>query len=304
MITTLETFLESLRSQDISPLTVKGYGSDLTDWIKWFGNTQGEIPSIEMVTPTDLKAYKHYLRVEKRYKANTVNRKLSAISALMQWAHHKGMIEIDPTSKIKGVRAEALAPKWLDKREQYALVRAIQRDLQISRLRFPKRWLTRRRDASLIIFLLHTGIRLEELVSLHLNDVEISQRKGKVVIRNGKGGKERSIPLNSEARSAVNEWLKVRPPKSEYLWIAVEAEEASRLSGRTVQRVLKRYAQDAELKSLSPHVLRHTFAKNLIDKGVGLETVAILLRHDRINTTKIYIVPGEKDLETAVQKIE
>ncbi len=304
MITAMEQFIESLQERDVSPLTIKGYKSDLTDFMRWFAETQMEIPSIETVTPTDIKAYKHYLLVDKRYKASTVNRKLSALSAMMQWAHNKGMIQVDPTSKIKGVKVEVLSPKWLDKKEQFALVRAIEKDLQVSRLRYPKRWLTRRRDASLVIFLQHTGLRLEELASLRVNDLDISARKGKVTVQNGKGCKQRSIPLNREARNAVEEWLKVRPPKSNFLWIAVEAGEESKLSGRTVQRILKRYAQDAELKLLTPHVLRHTFAKNLIDSGVGLETVAVLLGHDRINTTKIYTVPGEKDLEDAVKKVE
>ena len=68
--------------------------------------------------------------------------------------------------------------------------------------------------------------------------------------------------------------------------------------------VLKRYAQDAGLDELTPHMLRHSFAKNLANRGVGLEKIAVLLGHSSLNTTRIYITPDTKDLELAVEQLE
>ena len=76
------------------------------------------------------------------------------------------------------------------------------------------------------------------------------------------------------------------------------------LSSRSVQRALSRLGKAAGLERLTPHVLRHSFAKNLIDFGVGLEKVAALLGHSNLNTTKIYITPNQKDLEQAVERLE
>jgi integrase/recombinase XerC len=164
---------------------------------------------------------------------------------------------------------------------------------------------TRRRDASLILFLLHTGLRLSEVVALELSDVQISERKGSVLVRRGKGNKERSVPLNSEARNAIQEWLAIRPQGSDtFVWIAVEASAEDGISGRTVQRILRRYAQDAELHELTPHILRHTFAKSLANKNVGLEKIAALLGHASLNTTRIYVTPDTRDLERAVEQLE
>jgi site-specific recombinase XerD len=155
------------------------------------------------------------------------------------------------------------------------------------------------------LFLLHTGLRLSESVDLRLGDVEISERRGSVLVRNGKGSKQRSIPLNSEARQAVRDWLAVRPQsESDHLWVGVEGDGGDGLTGRTVQRMLRRYAQDAGLDDLTPHILRHTFAKNLVNRGVGLEKVASLLGHSSLNTTRIYVIPDDHDLEMAVELLE
>ena len=195
-------------------------------------------------------------------------------------------------------------PKYLDKKQQFALQRAIERDLQISRLRYPKRWRSRQRDASLVIFLLHTGLRLQEALDLRLGDLVIGERKGLMTVQQGKGRKQRSVPLNAEARKALQDWLSVRPQvKSEYIWVAVENDQVGALSSRSVQRVILRLGQDAGLPSLTPHVLRHTFGKNLIDSGVGLEKVAALLGHANLNTTRIYITPNQNDLEQAVEQL-
>jgi integrase/recombinase XerC len=176
--------------------------------------------------------------------------------------------------------------------------------LQLSKLRYPKRWVTRRRDASLVLLLLHTGLRLSEATALRLTDIKMTDRKGSVSVQNGKGGKQRSIPLNADARKAMEEWLAVRPSHtSNYLWVAVEADTEG-LSSRAVQRVFQRYGKDAKLDDLTPHVCRHTFAKNLVDIGVGLEMVAALLGYANLNTTRLYTTPDERDLEKAVERLE
>lgn len=298
----LTSFKKYLQDNDFSDLTVRGYLSDLYLFAQWFEQTNGENMKLERITPTDIKEYRQRLLTVENRAANTVNRKLVSLSALMQWALNSGKIPSDPTQKIKLVRKVESAPKWLDKREQFALSRAIERDLQLAKLRYPKRWITRRRDASLVLFLLNTGLRLGEAVSLQVEDVQLSDRKGSVLVRNGKGNKQRSIPLNNEARQALRDWFEVRP-ESQYVWTVVEGDIGSSLSGRTVQRLICRYAQDASLNDLTPHVLRHSFAKNLVNAGVGLEKVAALLGHGNLNTTRIYVTPSEKDLELAVEAL-
>lgn len=301
----LTAFENYLRDQDCAALTVRGYLADLERFASWFEQTNGEPLAPARLTPSDIRAYKQQLLEVERRRAATVNRRLAALSAYARWALAAGQIHSDPTSTIKAVKQTASAPKWLDKREQFALQRAIERDLQLSKLRYPKRWVTRRRDASLLIFLLNTGLRLGELVAMRLGDVQLSEKKGLLLVQNGKGGKQRSVPLNAEARQALQAWFSARPQtESAFVWVAVEEDVKGRLSGRAVQRILQRYAQESGLDELTPHILRHSFAKNLVNQGVGLEKIASLLGHANLNTTRIYITPDARDLESAVEKLK
>ena len=241
------------------------------------------------------------------------------LSVFMQSAQSRHLIEHDPTERIKFVEESPRGPRYLDRQEQFALQRAIEKDLQFSQAHYPKRWLSRRRDASLVLFLLHTGLRVSKVIALKRSDVRVSERKGQVTVR-GKGQKQRSVPLNAEARKALQAWLDVRPDADDdYVWQSVsptgspshvlseghktgDTEITAGLTARSVQRVLKRYGRAAHIEHLTPHVLRHCFGKNLIDADVSLEKVAALLGHSNLNTTRIYITPSEQDLAQAVEK--
>jgi integrase/recombinase XerC len=301
----IDEYKTHLENEDLSALTIIGYVADTRLFMEWFKKNNREDFALENVTPSDVREYRQHLQDIEKRKASTVNRKLAALAALMRWALKTKQIVMDPTENVRSVKQSVAAPRWLDKHEQFALQRAIEKDLQLAQLRYPRRYVTRRRDASLILFLLHTGLRLSEVVALELNDIQISERKGSVLVRRGKGNKERSVPLNSEARKAIQDWLAIRPQVSDtFIWIAVEASAEDGISGRTVQRILQRYAQDAELQELTPHILRHSFAKNLANKNVGLEKIAALLGHASLNTTRIYVTPDTRDLEHAVEQLE
>ncbi len=298
----IQNFLHYLDAQDRSPLTIKGYEHDLAHFTRWFEQNNGETCTLAAITPTDIRSYRQFMLTVERRMASTVNRRLAALSTLMAWAVQHKLVDGDPTQDVRSVPQVSAGPKYLDKKQQYALQRAIEKDLQLSKLRYPKRWRGRQRDGSLVLFLLHTGLRLQEAMDLQLSDVQMTDRKGSVLVRQGKGSKQRSVPLNSEARKALQDWLSVRPPAdNQYIWVAVENEGDGALSGRSVQRVLERIGQEAGLDTLTPHMLRHTFGKNLIDSGVGLEKVAALLGHSSLNTTRIYVTPNQNDLEQAVE---
>jgi len=300
----VKEFEEYLLENDKAVLTVKGYLSDLRCFVRWFEQTNGEAFTLQAVTPTDVREYRQFLLVVETHKANTVNRRLASLATLMKWAKESGQIEHDPTGNVHAVPQTNPGPRYLDKKEQYALQRAIEKDMQLARMRYPKRWVSRQRDSAMVVFLLHTGLRLSEALTLQLGDVQLAERKGQVLVRQGKGGRVRTVPLNVQARKALQEWLAVRLGNGSHVWVQVEGEPSDGLSNRSVQRVLVRIGQDAGLEHLTPHVLRHTFAKNLVDSGVGLEKVAALLGHSNLNTTRIYVTPNQKDLEQAVERLE
>src|SRR3954464_2641138 len=191
-------FMADLERQETSPKTRDAYRLDLLHFAAWFARTVGESFSPEAVTPTDVRDYRgHLVTVEKRQPA-TVNRRLAALRRFFQWAKASGLAKELPTDNVKGVASSPRAPHWLDKRDVDRLIRTVERHGS-------------KRDLAIVLTLRHTGIRVSELASLMLGDVEISERKGSLTVRSGKGSKFRVLPLNSDARKAVAAYLKVRP---------------------------------------------------------------------------------------------
>jgi site-specific recombinase XerD len=297
----LQAFAGYLTEQDRSPVTIRGYISDIRIYAAWSARAKGEPFRLPDWSASDMRAYRQSLS-EAGARPHTINRKLAALVAYGHWAVQTSKLAHNPALNIRNVESVPLAPKWLDKRQRAALVRAVENDLRLARQRYPRLWVMRLRDAAMALTLLNTGLRVGELCALQLNDVQIGERKGSLVVRSGKGQKQRTIPLNGPARQLLNEWLAVRPEASgEALFIGQRGE---RVGVRSVQRAVERAATAAGLQNVSPHTLRHSFAKALLDEGVTLEKVAALLGHNSLNTTRIYTTPGERDLEEAVAKLE
>jgi integrase/recombinase XerC len=230
--------------------------------------------------------------------ATTVNRKLAALAAFGSWAAQTGVVSNNPALNIKSVGLAPQAPKWLDKKQRANLIQAARDDLQKARLRYPRLWLLRLRDAAAVTLLLHTGLRVSELAHLKLGDLLLTERKSTLTVRAGKGTKQRVIPINRDARQMLEQWLAVRPPIAADTLFAGQRGEP--MSTRSAQLAVSRLAEQAGLPDVTPHTLRHSFAKSLIDNGVTLEKVATLLGHESLDTTRLYVTPGEKDLEDAV----
>ena len=297
----LKEFEEYLIEQDKATLTLRGYLADLRLFSRWFVGTNEEGLRADNWVSGDVRAYKEEL-LNKAAKPQTINRRLAALVSFGNWAVQAGLIEINPALHIRSVATTPLSPKWLEKREKAALLRAMERDLQVARQRYPRLWILRLRDAVMVTVLLNTGLRVGELCALRLPDAYISERKGKVTVRAGKGGKQRVVPLNRRARQMLSQWLLHRPPVDmDALFVG---QRSSAVSARSVQRAVGRLSQAAGLENVTPHILRHTFAKSLINQGVTIEKVAALLGHSDLNTTRIYITPGERDLEEAVGMLE
>jgi integrase/recombinase XerC len=283
----LAHFAEALRGEEASELTVKNYLLDLTHFGRWFAITNGEPLALAAITPTDVKGYRAYLLTVARARPATINRRLAALRKLCRWAKAKGLIQDDPTQGIKGAEKVKTAPRALDKKELYALIRAVERHGD-------------KRDLAIIQVLRHTGLRVGELAALCLSDVTLSERKGTLTVRTGKGGKWREVPLNNDARRALRAYLAVRPQVGDdHLFIG----QRGKITAAGIQDVVAKYARLANLVEVSPHVLRHTFGKSLLDQGVNLVTVASLLGHSRLDTTAIYTQPSQADQEKAVETI-
>ena len=284
----LEPFLKNLERQERSPNTLSSYRLDLLHFARWFKASPGETFAAAAVTSTDIREYRGFLLNVERRQPATVNRRLAALRRFFRWAKATGRIKELPTDQVKGVSQVRKGLNWLDKRDTDRLLRTVERG-------------GNRRDLAVLQLLRHTGLRVAEVASPRLTDLQISKRKGQLQVV-GKGSKRRTIPLNVDVRRAVEACLKVRPASADdHLLLS---SRGTGMSTKAIQELVAKYAHEAGLSEVSPHALRHTFGKSLVEAGVALATVATLLGHERLDTTAIYTTPGQRDLEQAVSKLE
>src|SRR3712207_499189 len=282
-------FVTELARQEVAEKTVRSYGLDLLQFARWFEGSTGGAFRAAAVTPTDVRDYKaHLVAVERRQPAS-VNRRLAALRRFFLWAKAAGRCSEVPTDGVKGVPASPRSPKSLEKREVDRLVRMAERS-------------GKKRDLALLQVLRHTGIRVGELCNLQLGDVDVSDRKGTLTVRSGKGAKFRTIPLNADVRHAIGVYLAVRPRVADdHLFVS---QRGRGMGEQAVENLVKKYARQAGLEEVTPHTLRHTFGKRLLDETKDLVAVAALLGHEKLETTAIYTQPSARDLARAVALLE
>ena len=299
----LQDFGAYLLAQDRSPVTVNGYLNDVSLVARWYQQRYDELLTPGALTRDVVRAYRQHL-LDEQAKPKTINRRLASLAAYAHWLEMAGYSEPlqNPVQGVKGIHQVELAPRWLDRKERSALLRSIEKEVETAVRRYPRLRLTYLRDAAIVNLILFTGLRVSEVVALRMNDVTLDERKGSVTVREGKGVKRREIPLNARARRPLQDYLRVRPPVTTDAFFVGQRDEG--VQSKTVQRAVERFALPAGLLKVSPHTLRHSFAKSLVDSGASLEKVAALLGHSDLNTTRIYTTPGKKDLEDAVEKLD
>jgi len=286
----LDTYTDYLASSGKSSQTVKAYSSDIGAFSLWWEQTYGQAFDANAITPRDVIEYRAYL-VRLGRKPTTINRRLVALRRFFDWAHRQEHTTDSPFDVLENYRIkqqQGIAPKWLDAKQQNALLREVRRRKN-------------KRDIAMIQTLIRAGLRVSELVQLELGDVEIGERAGKVVVRQGKGTKYREVPLSKEVRHALDGYLQERQKvdvASERLFLG----QRGPMGVRGVQKVVAKYAYHAYIENVTPHTLRHTFGKNLTDAGVSLEKIAALMGHESLETVRIYISPSYLDLEKAVRQ--
>jgi integrase/recombinase XerC len=150
--------------------------------------------------------------------------------------------------------------------------------------------------------LYHTGLRAGELASLLLSDITLGERSGQVMVRRGKGNKARRIPLNTEARAVIRDYLQIRPSREILNFLIGQRGEP--LSAHAIYDVVVKYGRLAGLDDVAPHTLRHTFTRTLLACGTTINDVADLLGHSSLDTTRIYTRASETDLAAAVARLE
>ncbi|MDP8931030.1 MAG: tyrosine-type recombinase/integrase [Actinomycetota bacterium] len=249
-----------LSKQPLAEHTRRTYGTRVAQFLEWLAGywcEAGDPMADPHARDYAVRDFKRHLKTQRKLAASTVNLTLAAID------HFYRHLGLEPA----GVRREdlpSLSPRALDEDEQRRLLRAVERRGDA-------------RDAAIVVLALYAGLRLSELAALDVDDVALSARKGQAIIRSGKGDVMRHVPLNAQARAAVEAWLGERAnchsgAETAALFVS---RRGQRLSTRAIDLVVRRLGAGAGLE-LSAHVLRHTCLTRLVRGGVDVVTVAEL----------------------------
>lgn len=272
----LPLFIEYLKeTKNASESTVSSYQRDLKK-LKAYLEDHG-VESVESVTSTNLNSYVLYLEKQGLSTA-TVSRNVASMKAFFHYACRSHRLTEDPTEQIKAPHIEKKMPEILSMEET---VRLLEQPSGNS----PKEL----RDKAMLELLYATGMRVTELISVKLKDINLMMNY--VVCKDEE--KERVIPFGSNAKRALDRYLKLgrgallRDEDSEYLFVNCSGKVMSR---QGFWKLIKQYASRAGIEAdITPHTLRHSFAAHLVQNGADLKSVQQMLGHSDIATTQMYV---------------
>lgn len=288
-------YAAALERADFSDATRRAYASRVRGYLAWLGSSgiSGPDPLADPHARTfAARDYRAWLKITRKCAASTANAHLAAID------HFYIHLGLGPAGTDRDDLPRR-APRALNERQQKRYLRAVERRPLV-------------RDRAIGKLLYRTGLRVAELVALDVDDVPLSARKAKVIVRYGKGGKSREVPVtDADARQTLADWIRERSA-----WPGANTpalflnRRGGRLSARSVDTLMDELATDADIvddhgdPDASAHVIRHTFGTQLLRKeGVDIVTVAELMGHKRLDTTRGYTLPTEDDLEDAVSRL-
>jgi len=267
-------FLSYLKvERNFSPHTIKAYEIDLKKF-KYFMEREN-INKLEEVSAKDIRKY--LVDQMSNCSRTTIYRRLSSLRSFFKFLLKKGYLNSHPASDVFSPKLPKQLPHFLTVDEVFGLLRMPKLDTPLAS-----------RDKAILELLYATGMRVSELVNLDLEDVNILQ--GTILVY-GKGRKERVAFIGKKAKEALIDYLKqrknlVKDKKERALFLNTFGK---RLSVRSVEKMIKRYAQMAGIyKNVYPHMIRHSFATHLLNQGVDLRYVQELLGHKTLVATQRY----------------
>ena len=275
----LLAFLEFLQQEyKYSNNTTAAYRNDLNQFKKFIHGGQFTINSWNDVTPEIVDAYVEYMK-EQPYASSSVARKVAAVKSFFNYLHANNVVSENPTTNVDSPKVKKRLPKTLSSEDVEKLLTAPMQK------RTPKNL----RDMALLNMLYSTGMRVTEVVSLQLDDVNMDEM---VLYCSTKDEQSRELPFDDTTKEILDAYLNDGRP-----YLVKDKEETAlflnhrgqQLTRQGLWLIIKAYAKQANLSTeVTPHTLRHSFAAHKLNSGSDLQEVQKLLGHANISTTQIY----------------
>ncbi len=276
----LPRFISFLEGKKRSPSTILAYRADLEQLLESLQARNKVVPN--QVVQADIETFRDALLTQK-YTPKSVSRKLNAVKTFFRWMINEKQLISNPAEIVAHPKIEAAAPKYLSPLEYRALRDTVRSDARI---------------AAITEIILQTGMRISEVANLKIANINSIG----VTIEAYATQPQRTVPLNKPARSALDEYLKVRPKTdSPYVFVSKNGKP---LAVRNIRAAIDRYIQRAEVPKYSVNDLRTTFIIENLKAGVDLVMLSQVAGHKRLSTTERYLglaqvnEPGKKQVLT------
>ncbi len=284
----LKYFFDFLANdKKLSENTLQSYKRDLEQFKKYIESCQ---VAYHRVKHEDVQDYIKELQ-EKGKKASSISRCIASIRSFYQFAIKNKKLKIDPTDSIQSPKIEKKAPSILSSKEVEQLL-SQPTNLDLKGIR----------DKAMLEFAYATGMRVTEIISLDIEDVDFEE--GNVICKTN--AKTRSIPLGTLSLRALKEYVDeardilLKSEEEKALFVNVNG---TRLTRQGFWKIIKYYKEQAHIsKEITPHVLRHSFATHLLQNGADLKAIQTMLGHSDISSTQVYMQFQDENLKNVYRK--
>jgi integrase/recombinase XerD len=285
----VEPFINFLeRDKRLSLNTLQSYKRDIEQYITYLKSIN--VLSITNTNKTTVIAYLLYLQKKGR-ATSTISRNLASIRSFYQFLYKKKAIDADPTTELESPKVEKKLPQILSTQEVELLLDQ-PKCLDLKGIR----------DKAMLELLYATGIRVSELISLNINDINLDLG----FLTCNKGSRERTIPIGSISIAAIREYLDksrkflLQNADDEALFVNING---GRLTRQGFWKIIKHYKNQANInKEITPHTLRHSFAAHLLENGADLRSIQEMLGHSDISSTQIYTQIAKNKIKDIYKK--
>jgi len=282
------SFLDYLQTEaGSSPYTLRNYRQALTEFINWYEVSKNQSPTWLRLKKTDFRAYLRFLG-RGNLSRSAVQLRFSALRSFYKHLIRRGKLTASPIKGISLPKKEKRLPQFLTPDQMIALLEAPLRELHNVHKEEEVDPVPYLRDAAILEVIYSCGLRISEMCGLRVKDIDCEERLIRV---QGKGKKERQLPISITALRAINGYWKAMeyPPTGDMPVFLANLDSLTPIYPRIVQLRLKHYLQVTELDpSLTPHKIRHSYATHLLDAGADLRSVQELLGHENLTTTQVY----------------
>ena len=284
----IKLFLEFLQDdKKLSDNTLQSYRRDIEQYRDYIQNNRINYLKID---GEDLQEYLKKLQ-EMGKKTSTISRNLASIRSFYQYLLRIKKVKHDPTDGIQSPKVEKKAPSILTSQEVELLLEQ-PKDVDLKGTR----------DKAMLEFAYATGMRVTEIISLNIDDVNI--KEGFVTCNSGK--KQRTIPIGTMSLKALKEYIEEARPviiKNENERALFVNTNGKRLTRQGFWKIIKYYKEQAHIaKDITPHVLRHSFATHLLQNGADLKSIQTMLGHSDISSTQVYVQFQDPELKEIYKK--